>query len=275
MTTLDPTRDAPDATLDIQSVEKHNWKSKEHRDAWDDRLGGFELAFDRAMEAALLDEDHPRTGLRRVVPTDEAIDLVSRIPDELAVSRTSTGEAITVALVNDACPVDSDELLNGVTDASITRSIQGVPECCANAYHAASEGGNDDPVPLIARNSASTTDRTGELVVEDPHPVLNLSWAYLGWRFVDFYPCSFECDEAREIAIQNGRLLRETGHGETADAMFDFLAKPTYWSGYHGLAHVKNGLCIGEYTTDDYWSEEVVRFNGYHESLAGSDGDAC
>ncbi|MFC3957441.1 hypothetical protein [Halovivax cerinus] len=275
MTSIDPTRHTPDASLDLPAVEKHNWKSQEHRDAWDGRLGRFSSAFDRAMEAALVDDEHPRTGLRRTLPTDDAIDLVARVSDAVDIARKSGDRTTTVGLTTPACDVDADALLDGVESQEIERSIRGIPECCADAHRDAREAGFDDPIAEIARNTPRSTERGGELVVEDPHPVLNRAWAYLGWRFVDFHPCSFECDAAREVAIQNGRLLRETGHGETADAMFEFLASPTYWSGYHGLAHVKNGWCIGEYTTDDYWSEEVVRFNGYHDSLAGSSSEGC
>lgn len=272
---LDPTRDDPDVTLDLPSVAKHNWKSKDHRDEWSDDLGKFPRAFGRAAEAALTDDDHPRSALTRTLDTDDAFDLVSRLPDAVDVARKSGDERTTVALVGPTCEYDAQEVLDGDCDPVAAQTARGVPECCAEQYDADRERGLTDPVAAIAKRTESTTERGGELVVESPHPILNLAWSYMGWRFVDFYPCSFECDRAREVAVETGRLLRETGHETTAEATFEFLAGPTHWSGYHGLAHVKNGWCIGEYTTDEYWSEEIVRFNGYHEELAGSESEGC
>lgn len=275
MTRLDPARDEPDATLDLPSVAKHNWKSKEHRDRWSSTLGRFSAAFDEALEAALVDDDHPRTALTRTLPTDDAFDVVSRLPDAVDVARETGDDQTTVALAGPDCPVAAEAILDGDVDPVEAQLARGVPECCAQQYDAHREQGLTDPIAGIARDTPSTVERGGELVVESPHPILNLAWSYLGWRFVDFYPCSFECDAAREVTTETGRLLRELDHGDVAEEAFEFVASPTYWSGYHGLAHVKNGWSIGEYTTDDYWHEETVRFNGYHEELAGSEGDGC
>lgn len=275
MTSLDLTRDEPDVTLDLPTVAKQNWKSKEHRDSWDDQLGPFSSTFEQASVAALSDEDHPRTALTLSLSTEEVVDVLSELPDDVSVDRTTEGESTTLALASSDCPVDATTVLEGDLDPIEAQVIRGVPECCAEHYDDRRQAGQADPIADIARNTPSTTERAGELVVEDPHPILNLAWSYLGWRFVDFYPCSFECDAAREVGVENGRVLRDLDYDETAEAMFEFLAAPTYWSGYHGLAHVKNGWCIGQYTTDDYWHEEVVRFNGYHEELAGSSADGC
>lgn len=272
---LDPTRDEPDVSLDISSVAKHNWKSKEHRNRWSDRLGKFPRAFDRALEAALTDDNHPRTALQRTLSTDDALDLVARLPDEVTVARETSDGETTVVLTTSDCPVDAEALLANDVDPIEAMRARGVPECCAERYDAFRREGQTDPIAAIAENTPSTIERAGELVVENPHPILNLAWSYKGWRFVDFYPCSFECDHAREVASETGRLLRENGDGDIAEATFEFLAGPTYWSGYHGLAHVKNGWSIGEYTTDDYWHERIVRFNGYHEELADSEPNSC
>lgn len=270
--TLDPSRDRPEASLDLPPVDKHNWKSKAHRDRWSDALGRFPRAFDRALEAALLDPDHPRSALCRTLDSETAIDLVARVSDDVDVVRETSDGETTVALAAPGAAVPASGLLDADRDAVEAQTARGVPECCAEQYAAHAEDGHSDPVAAIARDTPGTTERGGELVVEDPHPVLNPAWSYRGWRFVDFYPCSFECDAARRVATENGRLLREADAGQTAEATFEFLAAPTYWSGYHGLAHVKNRWSIGEYATDDYWHEETVRFNGYHDGSEDTEG---
>lgn len=265
--TLDPSRSDPDVTLDLPAVSKHNWKLTEIRDVWNEPLESFVRARREAAVAALQDADHPRTMLRRTLPTERASDLVSALSDEIGIARRDDGDVTTLALTAPDCQLEAATFLDREIGPPDEVQHRGVPECCATAYAEHWAGGQTDPIAAIARNSPSTVERGGELVVEDPSPILNPLWAFQGWSFIDFYPCSFECDHARQFAIETGRILRETGNGEHAEAAFELLADPTFWSGYHGLAHVKNSWCIGEYTTDDYWHEQIVRFNGFHEDL--------
>ncbi|MFC4451367.1 hypothetical protein [Halorussus aquaticus] len=264
---LDPSRDEPDVSLDLPEVSKHNWKELEIRDAWDDPLESFVEGRREVAQRALLDEDHPRKTLRRLVPTERASDIVADMSEEIDVARAVDDDKTTLMLTSPDCPADPETLLDWDVSPIDQMKYRGVPDCCATALTQHRANGQHDPIVAIARNTPSTEERGGELVVEDPHPILNPIWAYQGWSFVDFYPCSFECDRAREFASETGRLFREIGRDEAAEAAYEFLTEPTYWSGYHGLAHVKNSWCIGEYNTDDYWKEEVVRFNGYHDEV--------
>lgn len=264
---LDPSRDEPDVTLDLPEVSKHNWKDLEIRDTWSDPLESFVEARREVAQRALKDEEHPRTVLRRLVPTERASDIAADLGDEIDVASKEDDGATTLLLTSSECSISPGAMLEDGTDHLDQLQGLGVPECCATAYKKHRASGQTDPIAAIAKNTASTVERDGELVVEDPYPILNPIWAFQGWSFIDFYPCSYECDRARQIASETGRLFRETGKGEIAEAAYEFLTEPTYWSAYHGLAHVKNSWCIGEYTTDDYWHEEIVRFNGYHDEV--------
>lgn len=268
---LDPSRDEPDVTLDLPEVSKHNWKELEIRDVWSDLLESFVEGRREVAQRALHDEDHPRTMLRRRVPTERVSDVVGELGDEIDVAREEDDDVTTLALTSPECPVNSEMMLEQDIGRLDQLQYRGVPECCAAAYGTHRASGRADPIAAIARNTPSMVERGGELVVEDPYPILNPLWAFQGWSFIDFYPCSYECDHARHVASETGRLFREIGKGKAAEAAYEFLTEPTYWSGYHGLAHVKSSWCIGEYTTDDYWHEETVRFNGYHEEVGDVD----
>jgi hypothetical protein len=249
----------PEVELSLPDVAKHNWKSQEIRDYWQNDLARFTDAWDELLVAAVCDEEHPRSVVTREFQRGEGVEWMADLPAELdtAVYRGDNTQLIAATSED----VDAEKVVNGEISEQLGRRLRGVPGCCAAAPRS-------DMVSMT-KCSDSTVERGGELVVEEPYPILNQAWSYLGWGFTSFTPCSFECDAARDVAIRNGELLRELGYGDSADIAYAFLAAPTYWSGYHGLAHVKNGWSIGECTTDeDHWQEQTVRFNGYHEELA-------
>lgn len=262
---LDSSRSAPDTTLNLPEVSKHNWKTKAARQLWQGPLEQFVRGRREVTRTALADSDHPRSVLWRTLPSGQSETFRQNLPARAESTATTVDGTTTVVSTTPEASVTSETILERDAGPLDVIAERGVPDCCASAYERHREAGHDDPIAAIASDTPSTVTRGSELVVEDPHYVLNPMWAFQGWGFVDFYPCSFECDEARAVATETGRLFRQTGYGRAADAAFEFLTAPTYWSGYHGLAHLKNGWCIGEYTTDDYWHEQTVRFGGYHD----------
>lgn len=268
---LDPSRDEPDTTLDLPEVSKHNCKSRDIKQLWQEPLEQFVRGRREVARAALTDPDHPRSVLWQTLPSSQAEEFLNSVDGPVNSSTSSTDGATTVVSVTPDCPLDSERILEREAGPLDILTERGVPDCCATAYERHEANGYSDPIAGVAKNTPSTSERGGELVVESPHYILNPMWAFQGWGFVDFYPCSFECDKAREVAAETGRLFREIGYGRAADALFEFLTAPTYWSGYHGLAHVKSSWCVGEYTTDDYWHEKTVRFGGYHDDYGDVD----
>lgn len=264
---LDPERTPPEIDLDLPNVTKQNWKSAEIRDVWADPLESFVADRRQAAKSSLTDPDHAREMLRWAVPSGRATQFEDSLPDRLQVAVDDDGDTAMFALTSEESDVSSEAVLRGDVSNDDELALQGVPDCCREAYQRHQAAGNADPIVEIAKNTPSTVERGGELVVESPYPILNPLWAFQGWNFIDFYPCSFECERAREVATSVGTRLREMGSGRQAEATFEFLAQPTYWSGYHGLAHLKNAWCIGQYTTDERWHEQTIRFNGYHDDL--------
>jgi hypothetical protein len=249
----------PEVSLDLPNVAKHNWKSQEIRDHWQNDLARFTDAWDELVIEALLDEQHPRNVVTREVELGEGAEWVSQFPESID-TEVYTGDNTQLVAAATTGTVDPEILVNGEVEKKTEQQLAGTPACCAS---------HSDDIVAVAENSPSCEERGGELVIENPKPILNQLWRYMGWGFTSFVPCSFSCDAAFQVAVRNGELLRELGYGAAADMMYSFLTSPAYWSGYHGLAHVKNGWSIGEHTTEeDNWQEQTVRFNGYHEELA-------
>jgi hypothetical protein len=248
----------PDVELELPDVAKHNWKSQEIRDHWQNDLARFTDAWEELLVEAVCDDEHPRAVVTREFQLGEGVEWMADLPAQLdtAVYRGDHSQLIAATDGSEA----AEKVVNGELDENMANHLRGIPTCCASI------GGD---MVDAAKRSPSVSHRGGEIVVEEPHPILNQTWSYMGWAFTSFMPCNFECPDARQVAIRNGELLRELGYGDAADAMFAFLASPSYWSGYHGLAHVKNGWSVGEHTTEeDHWQEQTVRFNGYHDELA-------
>ncbi|MFP4038783.1 MAG: hypothetical protein ACLFTA_03295 [Candidatus Nanohaloarchaea archaeon] len=258
-----------DQSLDISEVNKFNWKSTMSRDFWDSYLKEFPDKFEEAKLQAVRDEEHPRKVLVKSLSEESLEELVEKSQEQgLEFWKMSDEDKVVLAREREVIEDFRDAREEGETGKIL--KLKGVPECCVEERQSTLERGIEDPIYEVACNSesAKSLDENGEEVqVEDPHPLLNKMWAYRGVRFVEHYPCSFECDESQELAKKNAEMMKENGDKELAEQVAGFLNSPMSWSGYHGLAHVKNGFSIGEYTTDDRWSEKIVIWMEEHENL--------
>lgn len=265
-------REDPPATLELNDVYKHNWKTPTSRDALGHHLEVGENLLEYILHPATLDDDHPRAGYVRDVPSEEVFDFIAEAhADGLGVEKIADGSQTTVAVGETASVAEDLSVAVQDHDRETIQQIFGHPECAREHRVEWHENDVDDPLYETAANSPSAErvdDDPETIRVSDPHHILNQIWAYLGWQFVEFHPCSFECDEAFGIAKRNGELLREEGYGDEAEALFKYLAAPASWSGYHGLAHVKSGHAIGEYVTDDRWDERKVIWVEEHDAKA-------
>lgn len=258
-----------DNSLDITPVEKHNWKTGNSRDFWED-IHDFGEILHKVKYRALLEDDHPRKVVKIEMENqslDEWINSVAE--DDVKFKRIQEGKLL-IAREGDLLEEVLD-LIDETDEESVERmnELRGTPECCIEAASERREKGLEDPIyeAACASPSAELKDDDPEhVVVKDPDPMLNTFWAYRGWKFIDHMPCSFECEASGEIAAKNGEIMRELGYGDEAEKMYGFLSQPAWWSGYHGLAHIKNGYCIGSYTTDDRWSEKQVTWVEEHEA---------
>lgn len=263
-------------TIEIDPVRKLNWKSKPNKQYWEELLMSFDRVYTEMKFRAVGDDDHPRRAALDTIPSDEAIDVATDASRRGLRFREimSGGDATTVVIAETADIADEIEEISGAATPEDRLELFphfGVPEEAVETAREFAEREINSPIyELACRTPSAEHGEDGhEVIVRNPHPILNVIWGYMGWRFVDFFPPHFEHDASREVAIANGRVLRELGYDEEAEALFEMLKAPMLWSGYNGIGHVKNPHCIGAYDLkDERWEEKRVIWRREHESLA-------
>jgi hypothetical protein len=272
--TPEPNRDVEQHSLDLPEVHKHNWKSADIRDNWETYFKCGENPLPEIFEDAVLDVSHPRNGYVTTIPSGEALSAAKNY-DERGLSFEPLDAEIDDQ--ERAVIADTDhnaaKLKAAIKDDDFLQMAElfGVPECCRKHTEKWRQEGVYDPVYEVACNTPSavaTGDDNSVVEVQDPHNILNVFFSYLGWQFISFYPCSFECDHANHVAKQNGALMRDLDlrHEKTADYLWEFLGKRSIWESYHGLANVRNASCTGEYTCDTRWDKRAVVWKAEHEA---------
>lgn len=270
----EPERETNHNSIALPTVSKQNWKSADIRDRWeaDGITPGF-CPIRETYELATLREDHPRMGY--IIPNsanvsvDEIVEMNEKGLTLLEIVREGEVDSLAVGIDE----TSAEQIRSAVLADSYSQleKLFGVPKCCRRFAEEHRNCDLHDPVYEAACNSPSAVEHDGpETVrVENPKPILNVMWSYLGWQFIDFHPCSFECEAAFDVAVKNGKLMREVDPDGDLDALYEMLTQPASWSGYHGLTHVKNSHCIGSYDCDDRWDERKVIWIEEHSAKAG------
>lgn len=263
-------------SIKLPDVSKHNWKSADIRDRWktDGIVPGFQ-PLRETYELATLTDEHPRKAY--VIPEPHSVETeeIVRLTNEgLSVKEIKTNEGNVLGIgINDFVTTKLESALKS-NSLSELEELFGVPTCCKNFSDGKRQADLHDPVYEIACNTPSSIvheDDCAIVRVEDPKPILNTFWSYLGWQFIDFHPCSYECENAYDVAVMNGKLMREVDIDGSPDALYEMLCQPASWSGYHGLTHVKNAHGIGSYDCDNRWDERKVIWIEEHDAKA----DGC
>jgi hypothetical protein len=265
-----------DETIEIEPVRKLNWKSKSNKQYWERALTSFDDIYAEMKFHAVGDDDHPRRAAIDTIRSDEVVEVATDAGGRgLTFRELRSGGDMTTVVVAETDGI-ADEVEEIVGAASFEERLDlyphfGVPEEAVETAREFAELDINSPIYELACRTPSSEygEDEHEVVVRDPHPILNVIWGYMGWRFIDFFPPHFEHDASREVAIANGQVFRELGYDEEAEALFEMLKAPMLWSGYHGIGHVKNPHCIGAYDLkDERWEEKRVIWRREHESLA-------
>lgn len=262
--TVEPEYADYDGGLDLQSVFKQNWKTAQSRDYWKPALMACREAYQELEIRAVADSDNPRqaTILHEAdIGNGELFDLSSELDVRVVFEDGESASRIAVASEKETAEsaLEADEN----DDHDELGRLLGFPDCCIEAH----SGGRTPIYEIACRTDSCVEHEDREAVrVEDPDGMLNIIWAYLDWKFISHTPCSFDCEASREIATSHGRLYREMGLGDEAEKLWEFLADPLTWTGYHGLSNIRSGYCIGSTNTPPYWSEKKVVWGEEHES---------
>lgn len=139
----------------------------------------------------------------------------------------------------------------------------GFPKCCREFFLNDWVDGHIDPIYEITCNTDSVEKVDGDpehLRVTNAHPRTNIMWRYISLGFITHLPCSWDCEHSKDVAQERYRIMVENGFQEEAEALYKWLKLPMVWSGWKGIAHLKNKYAIGETSTSSYWSEKKIEW---------------
>lgn len=263
--TIQPTYPtAYDGTLDISPITKHNWKSLAAREKWKGPLDTCKRNAHQVQLLAAAAPTHPRQVARIDRSRLRDPDVIDTLVDHEMTVEVAHDNAF-VARRDDAIAAEQACDAHTADAHAVLGDLLGYPECCIDAYR---EHGPANEVPIyeMACHSENAVENPDDqsLLLESPDPLLNVIWQYLGYSFLDHIPCSFDCEQSRDLAAANGQSYRALGLGDEAEALWEFLATPTTWTGYHGLSNIRNGYLIGSTNTPAYWDEKTVVWQDDH-----------
>lgn len=287
-----------DLTVSLDRVAKTNPKTGGARDYWNGHFREFRnSAVPDLVKNILLDDTHPQRVAVIALSKEKRSTLSSEYQsvgievDEIGAeiegssilgmkNAFTVGEGAYDLVVAGGQKSEIDKFKSALQKSkqeSIVSSevgeLLGLPDCCLHVGMEQTERGDEDRIYEAAcrTDSAESRETNGTVNVSNPYPLLNVQWRFIGLQFLPYVPCSFDCEHSIRVGYRNYKVLHETGHGAVADAILSWLDLNSVWNGYSGLAHVKNTYWIGNYTTDDYWGEKVVIWNGDYVSSPNSD----
>jgi len=123
-------------------------------------------------------------------------------------------------------------------------NMLGYPECCCKFFEKAwIEQKALDPCYETALNTPEHTIENDVVSVEG-NPCLNQMLRYFGLRIAPFFPCSFDCPEAIQVA-KAWHLVMKCLDEDTTDKIVELLSQPLSWSLYKGIIEIKTPLFRG------------------------------
>lgn len=286
-----PLRFDPDQNIDIDFVSRTNPKSTGAKIYWGSLIDEFQQTVPvELILGTIPDPSHPwqaqtirieqsvkedvldRLGgggifATRISPMDSIYSTVTQPPNTIDIGH---GDFETFIVSSDKDILEEvNQILLSDDESEYDRvsEIYGIPQCCSNGLTTNSTEGDTDRVYEAACNTESAVamdERHQEIEITSPNPLLNVFWRSVGIQFISHIPHSFDCMESQEIAKKNYTTLVNRGYQDLADMALAWLDLEQSWSGYSSLAHVKNPFWVHVYTTDDYWDEKKVIWNGAH-----------
>jgi len=132
------------------------------------------------------------------------------------------------------------EAHEGMTDHKTIGRLLGYPDCCIEFFSKHFSSGMLDLIPVIE----------GEQVAE-----LNVMIRYFGPRAIPFFPCSWNCKEAKKFADRFLEIMRERDE-RTVELMLELLSMPARWSMNKAVIQVDHLLFVG--LANGFWLDKPV-----------------
>jgi len=133
------------------------------------------------------------------------------------------------------------EAHSGRCDHYTVGKLLGYPECCVKFFCEHFPRGIYDLTPIIE----------GEQV----YPELNTMLRYFGPRAIPFFPCKWDCGEAKKFADKFIGLMRERDDRLT-DIILEMLEMPCRWSMNKAVIQVDHLLFVG--LANGFWIDKPV-----------------
>lgn len=109
----------------------------------------------------------------------------------------------------------------------------GIPPCCARFYVENQDRAmakQNDYVPLVLRNTKGMAPYD---------PLLNYVAQYFGYSLISFFPCSFNCQHAKQVAQRSYEALAAVAPA-LAEETLRFQRMPILYTEYRGLYAFEN-----------------------------------
>jgi len=135
-------------------------------------------------------------------------------------------------------------------------ALLGYPRCCVK-FFIENWYKSYDPIWRIALNTPHKLTRKNEAVILDYYPEVNILLRYFGIRAVPHLPCSFACEESKQLGqafmdfIDRRRELEE------------LLSSPITWNCYKGVAIVETKWFIGVANSMPFKEPHLVIMKGF------------
>jgi hypothetical protein len=163
------------------------------------------------------------------------------------------GAVRNVYIASDMTLAETGIMLDEAGEDDLFGALLGIPACCRDAferYKQVAANKQFDFVPYVLQN-------TGGAMPYDWR--LNYAAQYFGFSLLSFFPCSFRCEAAAEVAEKTLRMLTHCDSA-WADRFIDLQKTNVLYTEYRGLHLFRGEIRDGwiDYDPRDVLSTEVT-----------------
>jgi hypothetical protein len=152
--------------------------------------------------------------------------------------------------------VDASNKGDNVTQGELL----GYPKCCCEAFQ---KNWNAQKVLDPCYEAALNTKHSKQIqnaVYLDGNGLTNVMLRYFGVKVIPFFPCSYDCKEALEIA-KVWQSVMETMDADATKTAVDMLNQPLTWSMYKQIIYINTPLYKGIVNGYECESPKTVVWN--------------
>jgi hypothetical protein len=139
----------------------------------------------------------------------------------------------------------------------------GYPECCCRAFSDFFRRGLYDPIYEIAQSTPGSK-QDGNCIELDVPWMIQAHLRYFEARIIPFFPCSFSCDAAQDVAEDWYKILNKIDP-KTLKTLENLMKQKSVWDIYNSQVLINGPPFEGDfmgYVTSAYYPEKkIVKFS--------------